>query len=207
MKRDTRSDKGFSRTGAVKGPSRIAASTNKPRVKAAGSATPAGGTTSSPALYEKRIMTGRVLGAILPQITRPAFAKRPAPAVRLILDWAEIVGAALAAQSEPRRVSAGTLTIACTGPVALELQHLAPQLIERINTHCGPLRSGRDLRFDDGTVLVRKIRIVQDPAVVRSVSPAARPTPQPVAIPGIKDGELHDTLARLGGHIRRRPRR
>ncbi|MCO6158844.1 DciA family protein [Asaia lannensis NBRC 102526] len=152
-------------------------------------------------------MTGRALGAILPQITRPAFAKRPAPAVRLILDWAEIVGAALAAQSEPRRVSAGTLTIACTGPVALELQHLAPQLIERINTHCGPLRSGRDLRFDDGTVLVRKIRIVQDPAVLRPVSPAARPTPQPVAIPGIKDGELHDTLARLGAHIRRRPRR
>lgn len=207
MKRDTRSDKGFSRTRAMKSSSPPTATTGKPSARAAGSTARAGGTTSPPTPYEKRIMTGRALGAILPQITRPAFAKRPAPAVRLILDWAEIVGAALAAQSEPRRVSAGTLTIACTGPVALELQHLAPQLIERINTHCGPLRSGRDLRFDDGTVLVRKIRIVQDPAVVRSVSPAARPTPQPVAIPGIKDGELHDTLARLGGHIRRRPRR
>ncbi|WP_408868666.1 DciA family protein [Asaia sp. VD9] len=156
---------------------------------------------------ERRSMTGRALGAILPQVTRPAFNKKAAPAVRLIMDWAEIVGPALAAQTEPRRVSAGTLTIACTGPVALELQHLAPQLIERINTHCGPLRSGRDLRFDDGTILVRKIRIVQDPCVMRPVTPAARPAPSPVRISDMKEGALQDTLARLGGYIRSRPRR
>ncbi|NVN03509.1 DUF721 domain-containing protein [Asaia siamensis] len=152
-------------------------------------------------------MTGRALGSILPQVTKPAFSKRAAPAIRLILDWAEIVGPALAAQTEPRRVSAGTLTIACTGPVALELQHLAPQLIERINTHCGPLRSGRDLRFDDGSILVRKLRILQDPSIVRPVTPAARPMPQPVSIPDMKEGDLQAVLARLGGHIKRRPRR
>ncbi|WP_025824619.1 DUF721 domain-containing protein [Asaia astilbis] len=149
---------------------------------------------------------GPCLGSILPQVTKPAFSKRAAPAVRLILDWAEIVGPALASQTEPRRVSAGTLTIACTGPVALELQHLAPQLIERINTHCGPLRSGRDLRFDDGTILVKKIRILQDPSVMRPVTPAARPAPAPVKIPDMKEGELQEVLARLGGHIRRKPR-
>lgn len=206
MKRDTGSDKGFSR-------SKTAKTTVSPSLKA----DPAGKTRSrrdppvaqsgAPAPGERRFMSARALGAILPQVTRPAFAKRPASAVRLILDWAEIVGVALAAQSEPRKVSAGTLTIACTGPVALELQHLAPQLIERINTHCGPLKSGRHLRFDDGPGLISKIRILQDPTVSRPVSPAARPEPQPVAIPDMKAGELHDALARLGGHIRRRPRR
>ncbi|GBQ11209.1 hypothetical protein AA21291_0725 [Swaminathania salitolerans LMG 21291] len=151
-------------------------------------------------------MQTRALGAILPGVTRPAFAKRPASAVRLILDWAEIVGPALAAQTEPRRVSGGTLTIACTGPVALELQHLAPQLLERINTHCGSLRTGRDLRFDDGTALVRRLRIVQDPALLRPATPASRPAPPEVPVPDLGQGELHDVLARLGGHIRRRRR-
>ncbi|MFC0502087.1 DUF721 domain-containing protein [Asaia krungthepensis] len=181
------------------------ARTVKPAVtgKVPGSVMPA----QAGSLEPRRNMAGRALGAIIPQVTRPAFNKRPAPAVRLILDWAEIVGPALAAQTEPRRVSQGTLTIACTGPVALELQHLAPQLIERINNHCGPLRTGRDLRFDDGTTLVRKIRIVQDPAVMRPSTPAARTPPPPITIPDMKQGELQEVLSRLGGHIRRRPRR
>jgi len=155
---------------------------------------------------ERRNWSPRALGSILPHVTKPAFAKRAAPAVRLILDWPEIVGPALAAQTEPRRLSVGTLTIACTGPVALELQHLAPQLIERINAHCGPLRSGRDLRFDDGSILVKKIRILQDPSILRPVTPAARPAPLPVTVPDMKEGELQAVLARLGGYIRRKPR-
>ncbi|WP_240386428.1 DUF721 domain-containing protein [Asaia bogorensis] len=200
MKRDSTTDKGLSAPGSVR-PARTRAVTGKSATASSTS------TTQQTVDRERRTMTGRALGAILPQVTRPAFNRKPAPAVRLILDWAEIVGPALAAQTEPRKVSAGTLTIACTGPVALELQHLAPQLIERINNHCGPLRSGRDLRFDDGTQLVRKIRILQDPGIVRPATPAARPAPRPVAITGMKEGELQEVLSRLGGHILRRPRR
>ncbi|GBR05689.1 DUF721 domain-containing protein [Asaia siamensis] len=209
MKRDLPSDKGQTRTAADK-PSRYKAASrpgsDRPAARSGvqKQSLPPAAAERPP---ERRAMTGRALGSILPQVTKPAFSKRAAPAIRLILDWAEIVGPALAAQTEPRRVSAGTLTIACTGPVALELQHLAPQLIERINTHCGPLRSGRDLRFDDGSILVRKLRILQDPSIVRPVTPAARPMPQPVSIPDMKEGDLQAVLARLGGHIKRRPRR
>jgi len=209
MKRDLPSDKGQTRPPTDKLPRSAAAS------RQGGDKTTARSGVKKEAPFpaaperpkERRTMTGRALGSILPQITKPAFSKRAAPAIRLILDWAEIVGPALASQTEPRRVSAGTLTIACTGPVALELQHLAPQLIERINTHCGPLRSGRDLRFDDGSILVKRIRILQDPSIMRPVTPAARPIPQPVPIPDMKEGELQAVLARLGGHIRRKPRR
>ncbi|GBR16173.1 DUF721 domain-containing protein [Asaia spathodeae] len=209
MKRDLPSDKAQTRTAAdkpsrYKTPSRPGSDRPAARSGVQKQSLPPAAAERPP---ERRAMTGRALGSILPQVTKPAFSKRAAPAIRLILDWAEIVGPALAAQTEPRRVSAGTLTIACTGPVALELQHLAPQLIERINTHCGPLRSGRDLRFDDGSILVRKLRILQDPSIVRPVTPAARPMPQPVSIPDMKEGDLKAVLARLGGHIKRRPRR
>ncbi|WP_336946053.1 DUF721 domain-containing protein [Asaia sp. HN010] len=209
MKRDLPSDKSRTRTPSDK-PPRFAAASRQANDKT----TPRQGAKKEPPSSaaperpkERRAMTGRALGSILPQVTKPAFSKRAAPAIRLILDWAEIVGPALASQTEPRRVSAGTLTIACTGPVALELQHLAPQLIERINTHCGPLRSGRDLRFDDGSILVKRIKILQDPSIMRPVTPAARPVPQPVSIPDMKEGELQAVLARLGGHIRRKPKR
>ena len=52
-------------------------------------------------------------------------------------DWPTIVGPAIAAVTMPRRLHGGTLTIACAGPIAMELQHLAREVIERINTHLG----------------------------------------------------------------------
>lgn len=55
--------------------------------------------------------------------------------------WRDIVGADVAAQCCPERYvrvrDAGTLVIRVDGPVALELQHLAPQLIERLNSYLG----------------------------------------------------------------------
>jgi hypothetical protein len=88
----------------------------------------------------------RPLGQILPRIARPAFRRRSPAAAQLLADWPEIVGPPLAAVTEPERLSAGTLTLSCTGPVAMELQHLAPQLIERINAGLGR-RAVERLRF------------------------------------------------------------
>ena len=77
------------------------------------------------------------LGALIPAVTRPAFRKRSPAGAQLLADWATIVGPALAAVTSPLRLSAGTLTLACAGPVAMELQHLAPELIGRINAQLG----------------------------------------------------------------------
>ncbi|AOX17827.1 DUF721 domain-containing protein [Kozakia baliensis] len=155
--------------------------------------------------WESRSFVARSIGTIIPKVTQPVFRKHTAPAIRLILDWPEIVGPYLARETEPRRLSAGTLTIACSGPMAMELQHLAPQLIERINTHCGPLRKGRDLRFGEGPELVKRLRIVQDASVV-SERPVTRPTPTAVDVPGVEQEGLRDVLGRLGGHIAERSR-
>jgi hypothetical protein len=60
--------------------------------------------------------------------------------------WPCIVGPALARSTTPRRLAQGTLTIGCTGPVAMELQHLATELTARINQYLGSQTIKR-LRF------------------------------------------------------------
>jgi hypothetical protein len=79
----------------------------------------------------------RSLGAVLFIVIRPALHSRRAAGARLLADWAVIVGPALAAATRPLRLEAGTLTIACNGPTAMEVQYAAARLIERVNTYLG----------------------------------------------------------------------
>ena len=79
----------------------------------------------------------RPLGALIPALTKPVFRKRSPAGAQLMADWAGVVGPALSSVTSPLRFTAGTLTIGCAGPVAMELTHLAPQLIGRINAHLG----------------------------------------------------------------------
>ena len=97
----------------------------------------------------------------------------------------------LASVSAPRRLATGTLTIACSGPVAIELQHYASELIERINSHLG-------------TPTVRTLRFVQ------TALPAPRPAAPPARVPPtvaaaaesavsvLPEGELRQALGALG---------
>ena len=141
---------------------------------------------------ERHVYGPRTLSSLLPAITRPALRSRNAAAAQLIADWETVVGPALAGVTLPRRLSAGTLTLACAGPTALELQHQSQLLIGRINGHYGRL-------------LVDRLRFVQDEgAPERTPPPAPRPPPPPVEIPDMPEGPLRDALAALGGQIARR---
>ncbi len=137
----------------------------------------------------------RPLASLLPAITRPAFRSRSPASVQLMTDWATLVGPQTAAITAPRRFSGGTLTLAANGPAALELQHLAPQLIARINTGLG-------------RQIVERLRFVQDD-LVNPAPDAAEPAraPVPVVVEGLPEGELQEALARLGGRIAARARR
>lgn len=132
----------------------------------------------------------RSIGALLPAVTRPAFRSRSAGAAQLMADWPAIVGPALAAVSVPRQLARGSLTLACSGPVAMELQHLSAQLAERINAHYG-------------RVMVEQLRFVQAaaPALPKVATRAKAAPPSPVEIPDMKDGALRDALAALGGAV------
>jgi hypothetical protein len=135
----------------------------------------------------------RPLGALVPRLARPVFRRRSPAAAQIMADWPEIVGPALAAVAEPERLSAGTLTLACAGPVAMELQHLAPELIARINGAVG-----------QGAVLRLRFRQAAPPA---RPAPPRRPPPEPAAVPpigGFGDEGLRAALERLAARVYRR---
>jgi hypothetical protein len=140
---------------------------------------------------ERHLSGPRPLGAVVATVIRPVFSKRPASTAQLTADWALIVGPSMAGETTPRRFSAGTLTVACNGPVALELQHLSESLLARINQHMGHR-------------MVQQLRFVQD------IQQRARPVPiakhatvdstqaTEAALAGIPVGPLRDALASLG---------
>ncbi len=131
----------------------------------------------------------RPIGAVVPAVTRPAFRKRAPGSAQVMADWAQIVGPELSATTTPRRLTNGTLTLACAGPVALELQHLSDQVLARVNGHLG-------------RKVVERLRFVQDPTEPSKPAPARpRRLSAPVEVPGIPPGPLHDALAALGRRI------
>jgi hypothetical protein len=138
------------------------------------------------------------LSALIPAVTRPAFRRRSPAGAALMTDWPQVVGPALAAVTSPLRLSAGTLTLACAGPVAMELQHLAPELIARINGHAG-------------RVTVERLRFVQRSAGSPQGLPAAsarartEPLPPPVAerLAALPAGDLREALENLARGVYR----
>ncbi len=149
------------------------------------------GSNDKPAMTPapRHVYGPRPVGALVPGLTRAAFKQRSPAGAQLMADWPALVGPALAAVTAPKRLVGGTLTLACAGPVAMELQHLQTELLGRIN---GAL----------GRVLVERLRFTQD-FTAHAVSPSpARPRAAPVPVNGVPPGDLHDALAALGGAIR-----
>jgi hypothetical protein len=133
----------------------------------------------------------RPIGALVPALSRAAFRKHGAGAGQVMLDWPAIVGPALAAVTAPQRVAAGTLTIACAGPIAMELRYMAQELIERINVHTGA-PTVKALRFRQVGAVERPL---PPPPPRRAVAAAE------AAVADFPPGPLRDALAALGGRV------
>lgn len=141
----------------------------------------------------RRVMKARTLGALLPNVTAPAFRRRSPTGAMLFARWADVVGPAHAAVTSPRKLSAATLTVACTGPAAMELQHQGDMLVARINTWCGE-------------PLVARLRFVQDPtAGTRRRLPPRRGAIPTCTLPDMGDESLRMALERLGTEILQSP--
>ncbi len=148
---------------------------------------------------DRRFFGGpRALGALLPRLTRPAFKRRSPAGAALMADWPAVVGPALAAVTSPKRLGNGTLVIACAGPVAMELTHLAPQLIGRINAHLGQ-------------VVVERLRFVQQASGAAAPASAPRPARPAAVLPprvqeavaAVPSGELREALEKLARGVYR----
>lgn len=85
----------------------------------------------------------RAVAAETDRVTTPIRRKRGLAEAALISNWPDIIGSALAKECVPLRIArgpdgtGGTLHIKVSGALALELQHLQPQVIERINGYFG----------------------------------------------------------------------
>src|SRR5215475_13317525 len=98
------------------------------------------------------------LAVTLPKVTRRTLGRHGLAEGGLVTDWAAIVGQTIAERSLPLRLSftggerrEGTLHVRVSGALALELQHLEPQVVERINGYFG-YRAVARLRIHQGPV-------------------------------------------------------
>lgn len=164
-------------------------------------------TRPSPARVPRRT---RLLGALTPDVVGPAFSRRGFAGADLAVHWPEIVGAGVARHSRPIDLKwpkggaasglGASLTVACASAFALDLQQMAPVIMERINRRLG-------------WRCVTRLSIRQMPVK----APKARPVP-PVILPedftaasriaaGIEADKLRDAVARLGAGVLARQRR
>jgi hypothetical protein len=137
---------------------------------------------------------------------RGALGGKPSPLLSLIGVWPEIVGAELARQSRPEKLTGGrakapgTLHLRCTGAAALELQHRVPEILQRVNAFLG-------------FTAVARIALIQAPLpqprlvntrLATPLDPATRRT-MLEATEQVGDPDLRAALQRLGQAIARDP--
>ena len=147
---------------------------------------------------------GRQVARLLGKVLDPAARRRGFTEASLLADWATIAGPALARRCQPLRVehapgrrSGGTLLLQVGGGAALEVQHQAPQLIERINTYFGHRA-------------IRQVRLLQMPLPPPAPPPPAAPAPiSPQAeaslvagVGDVADEGLRSALLALGRTVR-----
>jgi hypothetical protein len=144
----------------------------------------------------------RAVATQLNRVTAAVRRRRGLTEAGLFADWAAIVGAGLAAECAPQRLvrgadgAGGTLHVRVTGPLALELQHLEPLVIERINGFFG-YRAVARLVLHQGPLAPRDAR----PARAKPVPDARIEAQLAPMLAGVEDEALRDALSRLGREV------
>ena len=143
----------------------------------------------------------RPLADSLQKVTRRTMGRYGFAQGGLLHDWPEIVGPQLAAICEPRRLSfpkrdrrsEGTLTLRVAPGQAVLLQHIEPQIREKVNGYLGYAAVAR-LRLQPG-ILGKPIQSAAPPR--RTLSPEAERRLQ-AKTDDIDDPDLRAALDRLG---------
>ncbi len=150
------------------------------------------------------------LGSFLKALVTPSLAKRGLGESSLLTQWAEIAGPRIAKFAQPieiqwpprppRRdpdapIAPATLVLRVDGAFAIEAQHAAAQIIERVNAHLG-WRCIDRIAFRQGPL--GDIR--QPTRRVAAPSAAARAEAAALAAP-IAAEDLREALTRLGARV------
>jgi hypothetical protein len=145
----------------------------------------------------------RAVGDLLPQVGGAAFRRYGFVQSGIVTRWAEIVGPRYADVSSPESIrfppgkkSDGVLTVTVKGAHAAMMQHIAPEIVERVNRFFGYAAVAR-LNLKQG-------KLAERPA--RTTPPSLRPAAvQPAELgPGLRaiaDPELQAVLAALAAGV------
>ncbi len=141
----------------------------------------------------------RAVGGLAQRLTVGLAKGRNASIARLQAQWSTVVGPELAKMTRPEALVASRskpgklLRLRAPGAAALEVQHRAPQIVERVNAYYGHR-------------MVDDIRIVQ--GAIAAPPPAPRPAPDPrrvremtERVQSVEDPALRAVLARLGAQV------
>jgi hypothetical protein len=164
--------------------------------------------------FVKGASGAKAIGAFMARLLDPAARARGFATTALLSEWPAIVGADLAAFTAPdklvwprrvegedamahrsRRPEGATLVLRVDGPRAIEVQHRAGPILDRINTYFG-YRA------------VAEMRIVQAPVARSARAPAAPPPAVDASVlpasANFADQGLRAALLRLGTGLRGR---
>ena len=133
------------------------------------------------------------------------FARQGFTSCEIVTHWDDIVGSEIAAVAEPVRMrwtrgrsgeesAAATLVLRVEGPVALEIQHLADVIIERVNCHVGWCAVGA-IALQQAPLMRRRSK-PQRPAINEELAQSI------AAQTGIADERLRSAIGRLGAAIK-----
>ncbi|MFY9816096.1 MAG: DciA family protein [Pseudolabrys sp.] len=148
----------------------------------------------------------RPLSELLSATLGDAFKAQGFASTEIISRWPDIVGAEIAAHSEPLKIKwsrpvgdkipePATLVLRVEGPAALEIQHLSAVILERVNRFFGWQAIGRiALRQAPLRHREKPTQHTPDPAMAARVAET---------LPDIKDENLRQALGRLGAAIKR----
>ena len=150
---------------------------------------------SYPAQESERRQGFRAVGLAVSKLAAPIISRRGGGVlVRLKADWATITGAEWSAVSWPFALGRdGVLKLRTAPAAALELQHRAPLLLERINLFFGRPVVNR-------LVLMQGPLPIDSPPTTAGLRPLAaeKVTKLDAQLRGVTDPELRAALARLG---------
>lgn len=157
-------------------------------------------TTRQPKLAPQRSNRARAVAELLPEVGGAAFRKFGFVQHAIVSRWGEIVGERYARVSTPESIrfprgkrAEGVLSLVVGGAHAPMMQHIAPEIVERVNRFFGyPAVARLAIRHGD---------------VQRVAKPAAPPSLKPVpdslgdSLRGIADPELKAVLEALAAGV------
>lgn len=154
------------------------------------------------AAWSPKSRKAKRVGEFVPKVMRPAFEKFGFPAAAILTEWGAIAGTELAAYTMPERLKwprrdltqddaghqkGATLILRVSGARALEVDHMRPRIIERINASFG-YRAVSEIRLIQAPIPEKTVKEPEKIDALASHDPL---------LAGIPESPLKQALNRL----------